>query len=504
MTPELKAILSKDFASFCRMAFRTLISDKEFGREPYLDHLCLAVDQLAAGDIQRLVVNAPPRHMKTYTASICGAAWILAHKPAARVMIVTNGETLAKDIAYKIREIIRAKWYKEVFRTRLTKDRAPVLDFATTAGGGVFAVPIRGRITGHGADVIIVDDPHEIDDATNIEKIEEVNYLFDTVIESRLDDPRHGRIMIIAHRIHEDDLSGHVLAQGGWQHVLLPLIATNDTVYDTAHGPWHRRRDELLRPNAFTADKIAAMKALRRMPNFETLYQQNPSGGLRPVKREYFLSFPPGSASSSPIVLSIDPGQATGAQNSFSVVQAWCCEGESFLLLDQWRQQCTYRELRAAYSKFARKHNPSAVILERTAYGTALSSDIGRRSGVKLEFATPDRSKPERLADHLELIEAGRICLPSDAEWREEYIDEFVRFPRSKFSDQVDATTQYLTFIRNSPHLQKPPPRAIGICSSRSLSPTPSNLITHWPPKPPSPVGGSAVGCIGFRSRWPR
>jgi predicted phage terminase large subunit-like protein len=499
MTPELKAILRKDFASFHRKSFQTLNAGKKLGHQPYLEHLCFTVEQLARGKLKRLVVNMPPRHLKTFTASVCGPAWMLAREPSTKIMILTNSESLAKEIAFQIREIVQAPWYKEIFATRLAKGRTSVLDFVTTAGGGVFAAPIWGSITGRGADVIIVDDPLQIEDASDPDQIDEVNDYFTTVVESRLDDPARGRVMIIAHRLHEEDLSGHILAQGGWKHLSLPLIATKKVTCETSGEPWHRKKGELLRPEAFSAEKVKALRMRTRSPNFETLYQQNPSGGFRPIKRKYFQSFHLRPTSNLPVVLSIDPGQAGGPGNSFSVIQAWCQDGDRHLLIDQWRQQCTYRDLRSIFrAKFIKRYRPSAVVIEMTGQGPSLYSEIRPKNWMQLIPVTPSDSKIGRLAEHIDLIEAGRIFLPDKAKWREEFIGEFELFPKGEFTDQIDATTQYLDFMRHCPHLQMPPPRAIGFAVGR-LSPfrTPSLQPRR------SSADKNAMGVIALgSSRW--
>ena len=271
------------------------------------------------------------------------------------------------------------------------------MDFATTAGGGVFAAPVWGSITGRGADVIIVDDPLQIEDAGDLDKICEVNDYFTTVVESRLDDPARGRVMIIAHRLHEEDLSGHVLSQGGWKHLSLPLIATKKVTCKTSGKPWHRKEGELLRPEAYSKDRVKALRARTRIPNYETLYQQNPYGGFRPIKRKYFQTYPLWSIPNLPVVLSIDPGQAGGPGNSFSVIQAWCRDGDHDLLIDQWRQQCPYQELRSACMKLIKKYRPSAVIIEMTGQGPALHSEIRPKNWRRVEPVCPSVSKIERL-----------------------------------------------------------------------------------------------------------
>jgi hypothetical protein len=272
MTSEFKSLLRTHFQSFVRKAHAELNSGEKLGNQPYIDHMCDELVECGPGSGGRLVINVPPGHGKTFIDTICFAAWTLAHRPSAKIIIVTCGEHLAKDIAYKVREILRQPWFKEIFDTRVAKDRSSVLDFATTDGGA-----FGSKITGRRADLIIVDDPLDIGDASNIDEIEHVNNLFDTVLVSRLNNPKKGSIIIVADRLHENDLSGHVLADEDtdWKSVVLPLIAT----HATKHGNWRREEGDLL-PNAFSLRDVERLRRNTVNPDFETLYQQDPSGGF--------------------------------------------------------------------------------------------------------------------------------------------------------------------------------------------------------------------------------
>jgi hypothetical protein len=141
-----------------------------------------------------------------------------------------------------------------------------------------------------------------------------------------LDRPKEGCIVIIAHRISDNDLPGHVLQKGGWKHLKLPLIAMRSRTYDLGAGElWKRKKGELLRPDAFTKQDIRRLRDSRQ-PGFETLQQQNPGGRDRlRIKAEFFPAFSPADVPMphSPVVLSIEPGQKGGAANSYSVIQAW-------------------------------------------------------------------------------------------------------------------------------------------------------------------------------------
>jgi predicted phage terminase large subunit-like protein len=445
-------------------AFATLNKGRGLGNDEYLKLLAQALTRVAAGETKRLVVSMPPRHFKTFMGSICLPAWILARNPSAKIVILSYGQDLADKNAYAIRNILRSKWYEQAFHTRVKKDRAKLVDFVTTAGGGVRSLSIEGGVTGLGADFIIIDDPVEIKDCDNAKRLERVNDLFDNEIQTRLDHPKKGCIVVIAHRISENDLPGHVLQKGGWQQLKLPLIATRRRTYDLEDGEvWNREKDELLRPDAFTKRDVQRLRDSKQ-PGFETLQQQNPGGidRLR-IKAKYFPGFLPAELQvrELPVVLSIDPGQKGGPKNSFTVIQAWCPKDGAHLLLDQWREQTTYDEFRSQAWWFIRKYRPSAVLIEDTGQGPALISDIKPQNGMKLVLVTPVGDKVERLRKHRRTIRDGLVQLAHGASWYGEFISEATQFPYGPFDDQMDALSQYLNWITEHPNPPKRPPMAL-------------------------------------------
>lgn len=367
--PAAENLIRNDFASFVRRAYRYDHS-KGLGKEPYLDYLCRELERVAEGENKRLVINLPPRHLKTFLAAIYLPARVLAKDPDTRIMVITYSEELAERITYQIRRVLRASWFKEVFETRVADDRSKVGDFATTKGGGVFATSVGGALAGRGADLIIFDDPLDLKDASNVKQIELVNQRFDSLIMSRLNDPKTGRVVIIAHRLNDNDLSAHVCEQGGWRQIALPLVATRKKSYDLGYDTWVRKPGELLRPGSFTAKKLTQPRATTINPDFELFYQQGIGGGTRlTIKAEHFGSIDPNGMARLPVILSIDPGQRGGPKSSFCVIQAWSPDNGNHLLLDQWRQQCNFEQLKKAYWQFARRFRPSVAIIEATANG---------------------------------------------------------------------------------------------------------------------------------------
>jgi predicted phage terminase large subunit-like protein len=463
MNIDITKLVQTEFLAFAMKAFASLNKGRKLGQDKYLKLLAEALTSVAAGETKRLVISMPPRHGKTFLGSICLSAWILAHSPSAKIIILTYGQALADKIAYAIRDILRSEWFQQAFTARVKKDRAKLMDFVTTDGGSVRSLSIEGGVTGLGADFIIIDDPVEIKDCDNTKRLERVNELFDNEIQTRLDHPKKGGIVVIAHRISENDLPGHVLHKGGWQQLKLPLIAQRARTYELATGEvWHRKKGELLRPGAFTQRDIRRLRASKQ-PGFETLQQQNPGGGDRlRIKADYFPTFLPAELNirELPVILSIDPGQKGGPTNSFSVIQVWTPKDGAHLLLDQWREQTTYREFRSAARRLVRKYRPSVVLIEGTGQGPALSSDIKPQTGMEVVVITPSEDKVERLRKHRRVISRGLVQLPRNALWYNEFINEATQFPYGPFDDQMDALSQYLKWIAEHPALDKRPPMA--------------------------------------------
>jgi predicted phage terminase large subunit-like protein len=273
--------------------------------------------------------------------------------------------------------------------------------------------------------------------------------LFDSQIASRLDNPKKGGIAIIAHRLSEADLTGHVMKEGGWRRLALPLRAHRKKNYELRDGTvWHRRKGELLRPKAFSRQELARIE---HMPNYQALYQQRPGGDMnlriRPEHIGRFTDAPHRPTT----VLSIDAAQKGGATHSFSVVQAWASVGEKFLLLDQWRDRTSFANFLAEVRRFIRIFRPSVVLIEDAARGPMLAEALRPCEGMLVKLVTPVQSKVDRFRRHRSFVRQGRIQIPAGAVWGRTFSQEITLFPDFETDDQVDALSQFLDYARNNP-----------------------------------------------------
>ena len=249
---EYDVLLRQDFATFAARCFHDLNPQTGLATNWHLEVIAAKLAAVRAGRIRRLIINLPPRHLKSLMASIAFPAWCLGHDPSAQILSVSYAQDLADKLARDCRSIMMSPWYRRIFPTRLAPHRQAVQEFITTRQGYRLATSNGGVLTGRGADIILIDDPLKPEEALSEARRKATNEWFDHTLYSRLNDKSRGAIVIIMQRLHEDDLVGHVLEQEPWEVVCFPAIAEADEVHeiDTIWGPqcFIRRPGEALHP----------------------------------------------------------------------------------------------------------------------------------------------------------------------------------------------------------------------------------------------------------------
>ena len=446
MKTHTRSIVRNDFLLFAQVALREL-DGTEMSDDRYLELLASELMRLADGSSKRLLINLPPRHLKTQLCTICFAAWLLAQRPQEKILIVSYSQELAEDIARAIRKILQAPWFKKTFETRIAVGHAKINNFATTVGGQLYAASIDGSLTGFGANIIIVDDPHNLADAGSPCRLQMTIERFHSIVVQRLNNRRKGRILVVGHRLHDADLSADLLETGAWRHLALPIVAPKDKTYETAFGRWKRREGTLLRPDA---DDIAEVKDLRRKlvnPSFELLYQQGAEARALPaITADHFAPFNPADVASLPHFISVDPGMSSQDNRSFSVAQLWASDGVNFFLVELFRERCDFIDLAKAIRRLSKPYGDIPILIEATANGPALLSALTRKQRRNLYPIVPRDAKTVRFRRHVEKILAGRVRVPRNASFIEKFFRELAKFPHGH-DDQVDAMTQFMDWL---------------------------------------------------------
>jgi predicted phage terminase large subunit-like protein len=312
-------------------------------------------------------------------------------------------------------------------------------------------------LTGRGADVIILDDPLKPDDALSEPKRKAVNDWYDNTLLSRLNNKEQGVIIIVMQRLHQDDLVGHVLEQGGWEVLSFPAIAQADETWEieTFFGRrrFQRRAGEALHPERESLETLAAIRSNMGEYNFSSQYQQSPIpvGGAM-VKTEWLRYYDPDGElpAFSHIVQSWDTANKAGELNDYSVCTTWGVhERRTYYLLDVYRRRLDFPALKKAAIEQQEKHNATLVLVEDKASGTQLIQEL-QNDGmyfVKPAENSPGTDKVVRLHTQTVAFESGHVLLPKRAPWLSAYLEELLAFPGSKFDDQVDSTSQALEYF---------------------------------------------------------
>jgi predicted phage terminase large subunit-like protein len=452
-----RTVLERDFAAFAERAFYELHGRGDFAFNWHLEVVAARLAAVRAGRLRRLVVNLPPRHLKSLLASVAFPAWCLGRDPGLQLVCVSYAQDLADQQARECRALMSSAWYRGHFATRLSATKTAVQEFVTTAQGCRLAVSVGGALTGRGADIIVIDDPLKPEEALSRAQRQAVNDWYDHTLYSRLNDKRRGAIVLVMHRLHEDDLTAHVLAQEAWEVVRLPALAEADEVHvvDTPSSPrlFLRRDGEALHPGR---EPLALLEHLRRTIgdyNFAGQYQQRPApqgGGL--VKRAWFRRYAAGDlpARFDRVVQSWDTASKATELSDYSVCTSWGILGKHLYLLEVLRRRMEYPELKRAVRAECERLAADVVLIEDKASGTQLIQELLDEGLWAVTRYEPQADKVMRLYAQTATIENGFVHLPDAAPWLGPYLDELTSFPHGRHDDQVDSTAQALDWLKRA------------------------------------------------------
>lgn len=320
----LRAFLREDLSTFSQKVFGTLEPGTPYQHNWHIDHLCWQLMRVSLGEVRRLIINVPPRSMKSITVSVGFTAWVMGRAPTKRIICVSYADDLARKLSVDTRTVIDSPWYQELFpKLQLASRRPRNMELVTTEQGYRFAAGINGAILGRGADLIVVDDPIKATDALSEKERRRVNEAFDNTLQTRLNDKRTGAIVIIMQRLHEDDLVGHVVGREDWEVVSIPAIETEARTYQLSDTPEHvyvRPAGEVLHEAREPRTILEQMRRAQGSLTFSAQYQQAPippEGNI--VKREWLRAYRQPPESFDIIVASWDTASTLSESADYSV-----------------------------------------------------------------------------------------------------------------------------------------------------------------------------------------
>jgi predicted phage terminase large subunit-like protein len=423
----------------------------------YVDALCQHFEAVVRGEIKRLLVTIPPRSTKSTVAAVMLPAWVWTTNPCVRMLYASYAESLAVRDATTSRRLLQSTWYQQNWgdRFELAGDMNLKHRYENNHGGLRLSVGIGGSITGEGGDILTIDDAHNIKEIESAVARKGVIDWFGQVWSTRANDPRAAGWIVIGQRSHCDDLPGHLLEMGNWEHLNLPTEFEGDKrVTSIGWSDPRQKEGALLCPARFGPDEAEEAKRTLGSFAYSAQHQQRPvpaGGGV--WKKDWFRFYRRADlpVKFDMVAASWDCAFKDLKTSDYVAGQLWGRTGADFYLLDQVHAKLDFPATLAAIRNLNEraKYAVNAVLVEDKANGSAVISVLKREITGMLAI-NPEGGKEARASAVSPMIEAGNVLLPiaDEQPWVEDTLLEFVTFPAAKHDDRVDATSQALLWLQ--------------------------------------------------------
>jgi len=439
-----------DFLSFVKCVW------PEFIEGSHHRHIAEKFNKLASGEIKRLIVNMPPRHTKSEFASYLLPAWMVGRRPKLKIIQATHTGELAIRFGRKAKNLIDSPEYQKIFETTLQEDSKAAGRWETAQGGEYFAAGVGGAITGRGADLLIIDDPHSEQDALSENSLEQAYEWYTSGPRQRLQPG--ASIVLVMTRWSTKDLTAKLLRQqkevkgDQWDVVEFPAILD--------HGP----KPEPVWPQYWKLDELEKVKATLPVGKWNAQWMQRPTseeGAI--IKREWWRTYTKDTIPPlQHVIQSYDTAYLKKETADFSAITTWGIyypnedSGANLILLDALKGRWEFPELRRRALQQYKYWQPETVIVEAKASGLPLLYEL-RQMDIPVVSFTPSKGndKHSRINAVAPLFESGMIWAP-DQKFAEEVIEECAAFPHGDHDDLVDTMTQAVMRFRQGGLIKHP------------------------------------------------
>lgn len=433
----LQALLRSDLPSFTGKTFFTVSPGSQYLHNWHIHSISNKLQQVMEGKINRLIINIPPRYLKSICVSVAWSAWLMGHNPSIKIMAASYSQTLSNKHSQDCRLILNSPWYQNLFpSTKISKGENQKSKFVTTERGFRFATSTGGTATGEGGDILIVDDPQNPNKINSKKYRENTIEWFEQTFISRLNNKKTGAIVIVMQRLHAEDLCGYLLENKRDQWDLLKIPAIDENTGLALHPE---------RENLQSLDKL---KLELGDYNFSAQYLQNPipnKGAM--VNKSWFKYYSSiDKLEFSQIIQSWDTAIKAKDEHDYSVGITIGVSGDKYYILDVLRAKSEFPGLINMVKNFASKWTPKAILVEDKSSGQSLIQSLEQK--LPLIAIKPKFDKITRFAAHTPLFESGRIFIKSDAPWKLALEQELLSFPKSSHDDQVDALSQAFNYLQ--------------------------------------------------------
>ena len=442
-----KELAQDKFLTFVERVWPSFIAGRHHAK------MAAAFEEVANGTCKRLIINMPPRHTKSEFASYLLPAWFLGKFPGKKIIETAHTAELAVGFGRKVRNLVDSDAYKSIFpNVGLQSDSKAAGRWATNHGGDYFAIGVGGAVTGKGADILIIDDPHSEQEATVAESNPEV---YDKTYEWYTSGPRQrlqpgGAIVIVMTRWSKKDLTGQVLKSAlqrsgeEWKVIEFPAILPS------GNPLW---------PEFWPIEQLEALRNELPSGKWQAQYQQQPTSDVNAiVKREWWKTWEDDTPPDCEFIIqSWDTAFLKTQRSDYSACTTWGVfykdddtgmAQANLILLNAIKKRMEFPELKQRAYEEWKEWEPDALIVEAKASGTPLLFEL-RAMGIPVQEYTPSKGndKIARLNAVADIFASGRVWVPG-TRWADELVEEVASFPSGEHDDLVDSMTQALLRFR--------------------------------------------------------
>lgn len=453
----------RSLSEFVKQAWPVIEPGTRYIHNWHIDLISEYLQAVLDGEIKRLVINEPPRHMKSIHVTVCFPTWTWIKHPEKRFIKVSYADTLSRQHNVLARDIIQSPWYQSNWGDRfsLKDDVNRQNEFRNNYNGMMFSTSTGGSITGTGGDIIILDDPQNPQMANSEAEREGTIAFFKNTLQSRLNDPKTGAFIIVMQRLHEQDLTGHVLAEDlGYTHLCLPAETPQRTVihFPKSGREIIREEGDILNEERFSRENLANLKKSMGSLQYAGQYQQVPAPAEGNIFKREWLSNTFTETPHMPMVIqSWDQPftKSEGSAKCAGIVMGRA--GSQIYILDVVNDKMEFTESVAAMRTLTAKWPKArAKVVENKANGPAIVSLLKKEIPGLVEF-NPKGSKEERAISVTPYFEAGNVFFPRNAPWVHDLINDLLIFPKGVYKDTVDAMVQGILYLMDRPAVTGPP-----------------------------------------------
>jgi predicted phage terminase large subunit-like protein len=479
---------SASLYEFVKQSWHVVEPGIQFMESWHIEEICEHLEAVSAGEIHRLLINIPPRHSKSTIVSVMWPAWEWITDPAQKYLCASYSSTLSTRDNLKTRRLLQSSWYQERWghMFKFTGDQNAKQRFENDKTGYRIATSVGGSVTGDGGSRLVCDDPHGAQAAQSEAMRESDLEWFDMVWSTRLNNPKTDAMIVVMQRLHEQDISGHILNDiKGWEHICIPAEWDGKS-RKTILGAYDPRKvkGELICPDRFGEKEITMLKQLLGSYGSAGQLQQDPTpsgGGILKTKHFGLWSADDGLPPFEYILQSYDCAfteKTTGDPTACTVWAMFTHNGErNAMLIDAWDEHLSYPDLRAKAIKdwtteyggmskespHSRARRPDRILVEAKASGQSLLQDLRLAKVPAVGYNPGKADKISRAHQAAPTLELGLLWIPESKKnrgqpvsWAAAFLKQLAKFPVAEHDDYVDTFTQAVIYLKDDGWFELP------------------------------------------------